>query len=73
MKTIDEFINSIPVNAANLEYIARTGKINGDLLASLRIVIRKAQEQAIDLYTKELLFTNGSIIDKADKVKSGLK
>lgn len=73
MKTIDEFISSIPVNDANFEYIAKTGKINGGLLDSLRIVIREAQEQAIDLYSKELLFTSTSIIANAEKVKSQLK
>lgn len=41
MKTIEELINEIPVNRANFEHIAKTGKINGSLLVSLEKMIHE--------------------------------
>ena len=31
MKTVDQLIDEITINPANLEHIAKTGKINGTL------------------------------------------
>lgn len=41
MKTIEELINEIPVNRANFEHIAKTGKINGNLLIDLKGMIEQ--------------------------------
>lgn len=41
MKGIDELINEIPVNRANFEHIAKTGKINGNLFIDLKRMIEQ--------------------------------
>lgn len=43
MSEIREKIQSIKVNKANLEYIAKTGKINGSLLNDLEAVFLEQQ------------------------------
>jgi len=39
---IQDLINSIALDSANLEYIAKTGEINGSLLSELRRVLMEA-------------------------------
>ncbi|MDE1191853.1 MAG: hypothetical protein PW786_06925 [Arachidicoccus sp.] len=41
MNTIKELIQSIPVNRANFEHIAQTGRINGSLLVEIEKMIEK--------------------------------
>ena len=39
MKTVDQLIDEITINPANLEHIAKTGKINGTLREEIRHAI----------------------------------
>jgi len=67
-KTNEELIASITVNESNLNYIAKTGKINGSLLQDIRRILdEKAQpirerkyyiQQKLD-EANELLYENG--------------
>lgn len=48
MKTAEDFIREIKIEKSNLEYIAKTGEINGSLLLSFKQAMRLYAEQAID-------------------------
>lgn len=48
-KSNDELIASIKLDKSNLEYIAKTGKINGSLLQELRRILEEKQSQKNNL------------------------
>ena len=69
-KTNDELIASIHIDASNLNYIAKTGTINGTLLQELRRILDEKTKPHIERKTyihkrlgeaEELLIKNGII------------
>ena len=53
MKSARTIIESMPIDRANLGYIAKTGKINGSLLVTLERAFKEYAGQAIDKCAKE--------------------
>lgn len=49
MKTKKDLINEIKVNAANFEYCAKTGKINGSLLVDIERIMQEYTDQQLRL------------------------
>lgn len=68
MKTPEEFISQIPVNAANFDYIAKTGRINGNL----HVDIKKAMEKYCHQTTGEILAALREIIHLHSCEQEGL-
>lgn len=69
--TIDELIKTVKVNPANLEYISKTGDINGSLYSEISRVINEYADQKVnDTVSKQIstkdregvfIYNNGNI------------
>lgn len=57
-KTIRQYISQIHVNKPNLDYIAKTGQINGSLLISIEKAIRDYSQSQ----TQELIEQNAELV-----------
>ena len=70
MKTTDELIKSIIVNAANFEHIAKTGNINGTLYTELKRIIEELRNS--DDKEGDIIYCNkcGQIIRKPENGKA---
>ena len=53
MKTPKELVESINLNGANLEHIAKTGKINGLLLVEIVLILEEYGKQEYDRGKKD--------------------
>lgn len=62
-KTIRQYISQIYVNKPNLDYISKTGEINGSLLIS----IEKAMQDYSQSQTQELVEQNRELVEMLEK------
>lgn len=58
-KTIRQYISQIRVNKPNLDYISKTGKINGSLLISIEEIMRDYSQSR----TKDLQEQNAYLVE----------
>lgn len=63
MKTIDDFINTVIVDKANFEHIAKHGSINGTLLTSLRDVLQRYAKEYHEAEMEKLKIVEPEKID----------
>lgn len=72
MKSARTLIENISIDRANLGHIAKTGKINGSLLASLEQAMKTYAEQAIDQCASAIKNENYEYDNQAQEIRESI-